>query len=208
MGTPKILASIVIIGIIMATVGATMAYFSDVETSGENTLSAGTLDLKIKDQDEYFYRDGVSATWTLSDMKPGDSIDGWVRLRSDGSIAADHLEINVSNVVEDPPGPESDTEENTTDMDKEMIITEMNYTYYTGTVHANCLELLDDTDGDGKISLDELEAQGIDNLPAPPKGRYYTLYMTIMFDPDADNDYQGDILNATFTFTLNQDVSQ
>ena len=205
----KLLNSLLIIAMAACLAGATYAHFSDTEVSTGNTFASGTLDLKIKDQDENNYKDGVSETWTMSDMKPGDSVSGWVRLRNDGCMEADHLEINVTNTMIDPYGPESDSEEGTTDMDVEMIITEMNYTYHTGTVRANCLELMDDTDEDGKISLDELEAQGIDDLPAPPdKDKFYTLYMTIMFDPDADNDYQGDMLVSTFNFTLNQHESQ
>ena len=184
----------------MTSVG-TFAFFSDAERS-TGTFTAGTLDLKIKDQDEHFYGDGVTATWTLSNMKPGDSVSGWVRLRNDGSIEPHHLDIDVSNTVIDPPGPESDAKEGTDDLDKHVFITHLNYTYYTGTVKAD-LNDLSDIDGDGNISLDEFESQGLHNLPAPPdKNKFYTLYMTLQFDPSAGNDYQGDMLNVTMTFTL------
>jgi len=198
----KILISWLMICLVAGMTGAgTFAYLSDTESS-TGTFTAGTLDLKIKDQDERFYGDGVTATWTLSNMKPGDSVSGWVRLRNDGCIEPHHLDIDVSNTVIDPPGPESDAKEGTDDLDKHMFITHLNYTYYTGTVKAD-LSDLSDLNNDGKISLDEFESQGLHNLPAPPdKNKFYTLNMTLQFDPLAGNDYQGDMLNMTMTFTL------
>ncbi len=204
----NIVCSLLVIGLVCISAGTgTFAYFSDIETSEGNTFTAGTLDLKIKDQDpqgspDWYYGDGVTATWTMSNMKPGDTVNGWVRLRNDGSIKADKLDIDISNTVVDPPGPESDTKEGTDDLDKHMFISHLNYTYYTGTVKAD-LNDLSDVDGDANISLDEFESQGLHNLPAPPdQDRYYTLYMTLQFDPSAGSDYQGDILNMTMTFTL------
>lgn len=198
----KILVSGLMICLVVGmTGGGTFAFFSDTESS-TGTFSAGTLNLTIKDQNEYFYGDGVTSTWNLSNMKPGDTVNGWVRLRNEGSIEPDHLDIDVSNTVIDPLGPESDTEEGSDDLDKHIFITHLNYTYYTDTVKAD-LNDLSDVDGDENISVDEFESQGLHNLPAPPdKDKYYTLYMTLQFDPSAGNDYQGDILNMTMTFRL------
>lgn len=160
-------------------------------------------DLMIKDPDED-WQDGVTATWTMSNMMPGDSVSSWVKFINNGETPANILTVNCTSVTTDPPGPESDTQENTNDLDKQMIITEMTYYYvYYGDKQINCLSLLNDNNEDGNIDLDDLEAQTIE-LPAP--GMTYasatTLTMTIQFNPGAGNDYQGDILDSTFRFTL------
>jgi len=67
----KLLLSMLAIFLVIGLVGAgSFAWFQDTETSTGNTFSAGTLDLKVSDDDEGF-GDGVSATWTMSNMAPG-----------------------------------------------------------------------------------------------------------------------------------------
>jgi hypothetical protein len=72
---------------------------------------------------------------------------------------------------------------------------------------------LDDLNGNGWVDLDDFENQivdagtgqkGISNLPPPPPYRadYTSLRMTIRFHQDASNDYQGDKVEMTMTFTL------
>jgi len=83
----KILGLTVAALLVMALVGGgTWAYFSDVETSSANILSAGTLDLNIDG-------DNVNVNMlTLSDIKPGDTdggSPGTVELKNVGSITGD-----------------------------------------------------------------------------------------------------------------------
>ncbi|MFH1745257.1 MAG: TasA family protein [bacterium] len=132
----KILISLSIIGVAAAIViGGTIAYFQDVETSTGNTLSAGELDLKIMDNDES-YGDGVKATWTATDVKPGDQYNFFVPfvqlIKTFKSINADHTEITANySVIEEIPQTESDTDPNTNlhpdAMAKEMLITRCVY---------------------------------------------------------------------------------
>jgi len=201
----RILTAIVLIGIVAMLAGAgTFAYFSDTETSTGNTFTAGTLDLKIRNGDES-WGDGVTSTWTMSNMKPGDTCTGFLGLRNEGTVSADHLEITCSSIVTDPAGPESDTEEGTTDMDEAMEITHM--LYYDDTWSVDLLALLIDHNGNGIKDLDDFETQGFDDLP-PPNGATW-FEMDLRFHPTlADNDYQGDTLTTTITFTLNQHSSQ
>ena len=208
----KILLSIMAIGLIAMLAGTGIyALFNDTETSTGNTFTAGTLDLKVNDHDEPTYGDGVSATWTLSNMKPGDTVGPRsVNLMNFGTVEGDHLEIRCTNQVDDPPGPESDTEELTTDMDKAMEIIGLTYDMN------NLLSTLTDLNGNGIIDLDDFEnwnsGEGFDNLtpiPAANQVSFTTFTMQLLFHPTlADNDYQGDILTTTITFTLNQDSSQ
>ena len=95
----KTIISLSIIGVVAAiAIGATVAYFNDVETSTGNTLSAGTLDLKIDFQCDrpgcdFSLRDLVGQPFfNECDVKPGDSgeatiswhvyfNDAWARIR-------------------------------------------------------------------------------------------------------------------------------
>ena len=62
----KIFVSLAIIGIAAAVVvGATSAYFSDVETSRNNTITSGALDLTLNG-----YNNATEAVVIIEDMKP------------------------------------------------------------------------------------------------------------------------------------------
>src|SRR3989339_612074 len=62
----KILLSVSIIMLVAAaSVGITASYFSDTEKSVGNTLSVGTIDISINDQNPW------SQQFALKDMKPG-----------------------------------------------------------------------------------------------------------------------------------------
>jgi len=75
----RILVSLSIIGVAAAVaVGATLAYFGDTETSTGNTITAGSLDLKIDFQCEdgctFSLRDlNGESFFRDCDIKPGDS---------------------------------------------------------------------------------------------------------------------------------------
>ena len=82
----RILISLSIIGVVaVIAVGATVAYYNDVETSTGNTLTAGTIDLQIDLQCprvgcDWSLRDlnGETIFGQVCDIKPGD--DGEVTL--------------------------------------------------------------------------------------------------------------------------------
>jgi len=217
--------SIIIITMI-AGVG-TYAYFSDIETSTGNSFSAGTLDLKVMDNDES-WGDGVVGTWTLSNMKPGDFKYGYVKVDNVGSIDGDHLEITADyEVIEESPVVESDTDPDTNLhpdwMAKNMTITSASYDDGTvidlltgeewldnigGTYNdQNDDWMIEDADSDGKISLYDLKYGRPDNLPLLHDDQY-TFRMTVKLDENAGNDFQGDIFDLTVFFILNQDSSQ
>lgn len=179
----------------------TIALFTDSESSTGNTFTAGNINLQLKDNDEV-WGDGVTATWHATNMSPGDELNfdiEQIELRNMGSIPGTTVDITVQNSVIDPPGPNSDTEEGTTDMDKVMEITWMEYE--DGSVH-NVLSHISDVNGNGYKDLDDLEAAGVSGLGAMTgTGRFQ---MHLRFHPDADNDYQGDTLVCDVIFTINQ----
>lgn len=78
----KIIIALMAVMITVGLVGiGTYAIFSDTETSTDNTFTAGTLDLKVDDQD-----DPNVMHITLNNMKPGDSITYKWCLKNTGSI--------------------------------------------------------------------------------------------------------------------------
>jgi len=206
------LAIFLVIG--LASAGA-FAWFQDIETSSGNTFIAGTFDLKASDADQGF-GDGVSATWTMSNMQPGVTTVGplSVNLQNSGSIAANHVEISFSHSSDDTPDVESDTNWSSVpaDMAEWIEITTMTY---NGTNFVTAPYT--DANGNTFFDLDDLTwpvyaAEGglLDNKPAPApnNGGTITFTMTLKFNAGATNDIQGDTLTTTVTFTLNQSSSQ
>lgn len=96
----KILFSLLIIGAIGAVAaGVTIAYFSDTETSQDNTFGAGTLDLTIDGNDDpnVFHFD-------FQNLAPGD--DGnytWVPKNYNGTLDG-KISLEISAIVNDDNG--------------------------------------------------------------------------------------------------------
>jgi len=232
----KLLLSALTLLLVIGLVGAgTYAWFQDTETSTGNTFTAGTLDLKIRDftgLESGQWKDGVTATWgPLTNMIPGVSeAYGIVQLQHLGTVAADHLEITCSYTVDDDPDVESDTDKETY-LYPERFARYVEITYlqykndtwqiiYNGTswstigtppypsgYQADDWEV-SDSDGVLGISVADLAADPLDNLP-PPYGSLETQFeMRVKFRSDAGNDLQGDEFNLTMIFTLNQHSSQ
>jgi predicted ribosomally synthesized peptide with SipW-like signal peptide len=220
----KILASMLIIAVASTLLGAgTVAYFSNTETSTGNTFTAGTLDLKLSHDSNGPWTDGVTGTWTLSNMMPGDETPtASVFFKNLGSITSTTMEITCSyTVTEETPRTESDTDPNTDahpdEMAKYMVITYIHYR--NDHLDIDCLTGSDrggpvnedwkisNTDSDGRITLYDLKQDPLVNLPSPdmqPPTKITQLDMRIKFDEDAGNDFQGDTFNLTMIFTLKQ----
>jgi len=75
--------------------GGTYAYFSDTESSTNNTLTAGTLDLNINGGD------AAVTTFSVSDVAPGDSGSDNSTLANVGSLEGE-LDISTSAVTNTP----------------------------------------------------------------------------------------------------------
>ncbi len=91
----KILGLAIVALLVMAMIGGgTWAYFSDLETSTGNTLTAGTLNLQVGAADP------LTATITVTDAKPGDNTTGvdWL-LKNTGNLPG-YLDITFSNIVD------------------------------------------------------------------------------------------------------------
>ena len=97
-----LLALITIIAVASLAAVGSYAHFSDTETSADNVLETGSLDLQLGDWDEGFtddpLYDSVTQTWYYlgsypPGMAPGDSLHATVYLTNVGDSAGDHLDI-------------------------------------------------------------------------------------------------------------------
>ena len=89
----KILGLTVAALIVIALVGAgTWAYFSDTETSANNSLTAGTLDLNVDGGD------AAVTTFSVTGKAPGDSGSGSTTLASAGNLSGE-LDVAFSAIT-------------------------------------------------------------------------------------------------------------
>lgn len=210
----KLALRVFVIGCAAALVaGWTTALYHDAHGATASSAVAGTLDLLIKNNDTMFLDriPETKPTWSVPSMAPGEYMEyEYSQIRqidlknSVGSIAARTVDIGVVNQVDDPPGPASDSEEHTTDMDSMIEIVWMEYE--NDAVHMVVdpagPSLLVDANGNGWLDLDDLERSPVTGLHAPTgAGR---MQLRTRFRPEADSDYQGDTVVAEFTFTEHQ----
>ncbi|NHN61154.1 MULTISPECIES: TasA family protein [Halorussus] len=89
----KVLGGLVTVGAASAATGAgTMAYFSDTESSEGNTVSAGTLNLKVNGRDDI-----STAPVNVSGVAPGWSKSIPLDLSNDGTVGGDlYLKFDVT----------------------------------------------------------------------------------------------------------------
>ncbi len=192
--------SLISIFAVVGLVGAgTYAYFSNSGTSSGNTFSTGTLDLKLTDADQVV-EDNVIASFGGS-LAPGQCTTTQnLKLRNSGTIAADHAEVHLSNVVSDA---NTDAEP---DIDTFLKLTLLDYDA------SNKLGQISETNGNGFVDLEDWAAPAnagvLDNLPLADLATDHNLDMIVCLDSTAGNVLQGDSVTSTFTVELNQHSSQ
>jgi predicted ribosomally synthesized peptide with SipW-like signal peptide len=88
----KIILSLAMIAMVSAVaIGATRAYFSDTETSNDNTFTAGSLNLTLDGND------GTNVVkWTVGPMAPGNQPKGQFTLVNTGNVAG---YLDLENIV-------------------------------------------------------------------------------------------------------------
>jgi predicted ribosomally synthesized peptide with SipW-like signal peptide len=201
----KLLLSLVTIGATGALlIGVTRAYFSDQGTSSNNIFSTGTLILGLRDGNEQADTKTLTATFGNGTLVPGTNEqsgactgDQTLTLKNTGTIAANHAEIHLANLVTDV-SPTA-----TPSMDSFLRIYKLEY---DGTSVLNQIPV-------GSNSFADLadwatNATALDNLSLTNLNTDHHLVMNVCLDSSGGNDLQGDSVNSTFTVDLNQDVTQ
>lgn len=193
MKTPIIIKSTKVKGIVLSLVALLLVagimgtvYARTNGINNQNTFSDNSIDLKLSDQDETTWRDGVTATWTATNMAPGDEFafaGSFVGLRSD---SPGKVEITCNWTGWNPEDPDP--------MAKYMVITRLIY-------HDEEYQV-QDFDGDGRVTFYDLKHSPVTNLPMPPRAQGTRFEMSVKFHEDAGNKFQGDTFNLTMIFTL------
>ena len=178
-------------------VGATYAFFSDTGTSSGNTFSTGTLDLKLTDLDQSI-QDIVTASFGGSLVPGGCTGNQTLSLRNSGTVAANHAEVTVGNVVTDTNADATD------DIDEFLMIDTLQYD------SGNVISQIPDTNGNLFIDLADWAATpgALDDLGLSDLNTDHPLVINVCLHSSAGNTLQGDSNIATFTVTLNQNASQ
>lgn len=194
----KIILSILMIGTIATMAGAgTWAAFSDTGTSSGNTITAGTLNMVLSDDDENAL-DNVVATWTSpAGFKPGDEFESALRFSNTGSIDSHHIWFYLEGLQH------NDYNADGSNLMDAIIITDIHERFNSVTT-SNQLALLTSQVGDGVAPLTLREFCGSqyytfddqsgvdDNVLGVGDLSDYDLSIKFKFADDAADKYQGD----------------
>ena len=174
----------------MAGIG-TWAYFSDVETSTGNVLTAGTLDLKTDDVD------GVTQTLLASNMAPGDTVSSQtITLKNSGSVAGSTLDLAFSYVEND--GSPNPTDMNANDTAAKIEVTVLNYG------GSSLLGSVSDNNTNGYRDIEDLKNADLSGLSGIDASATKDFEIDVFLKTETGNDYQADGVIITMAFTLNQ----
>ena len=151
----------------------TRALLTDSQAVPGNQFTTGTFDLRLSDANEIDLN-SVTATWTATSMKPGDTVNATLTVKNIGTIAGDHIEISASNIVTEAGSAPGST--GTIPMDRVLEIIVFSYD------SVDKRSLIPDSNGNGYKDLDDLEATTIDNLALTDLNTAHTIEMTVLFN--------------------------
>lgn len=200
----KMLGMMFITTVLLATVGGgTWAWFQDTETSANNSLTAGTLDLNIDG-------DNVEVTtFSMSNVAPDDSGSGSNTLANVGSLDGE-LDVYVHYVYSIGATGSTEFEDGVSHLgsNAEMALyldLDQSATYTAGDIGLKS----DGTTYNHPTALDYASIQSyskvtwdaVETLAASASDDFIVLWQI----PSAvDNEIQGDTLHFKVTFTLEQ----
>jgi len=200
----KILGLTIAAFLVMALVGGgTWAYFSDPETSTDNSLTAGTLDLNINGGNT------AVTTFSATNVAPGDSGSGSSVLANVGSLSGE-LDISFSVITNTPGAGGTEYEGGSGELGGEAEIAVYIDVDQSGDWSSGDIGLKSDSttyshptalnyatiDSYGSDSWDAVEA-----MAAPASDNFTILWRV---PTTAGNDIQGDSVSFDVTFVLEQ----
>ncbi len=204
MNTRILTSAMTILAVTGAVTAGTFAMFSDSASSTQNTFASGDLNLKLDDANESA-SESVTQSLTGTNMKPGDSTSGFISLHNDGSIDASGVRLAIdTNQTNDGSTP--------SDMRNVLDITVKEDDAVSDPSCSGGTDLtsaIDNQvgDGAGQLTLVEFDNGGADeysSLSGLTIGETRNVCFTVTFDTSANNAYQGDAVDTTFTFTADQ----
>jgi spore coat-associated protein N len=196
----KILGLGMVALLVMALVGGgTWAYFSDTETSSDNVLVAGTLNLGLANSSGSNPTGGASGTWSISTppgWAPGNTVPGTLYVKNAGTLPMTSVNVTFSRLfTNNTPTTVNgwNGAANTDNMDK-MVIAQV-ATWNGGAISGLQGATLETILAHGPYALgDGSLASGAEN----------PLAITWQFLPSATNGCQGDSENITATIGASQ----
>lgn len=175
----------------MAGIG-TWAYFSDVEASTGNQMTAGTLDLKTNDVD------GVSQTLFATNMAPGDTVGPeTITLKNIGSVDGSTLDLAFSYINNDRiPNPAPMTADATAAL---LEVTVLNYD------GSSLLGSISDGNSNTWTDIEDLKNADLSGQSGIGALASKDFQIAVQLrGVETGNDFQSDGITVTMTFTLNQ----
>lgn len=202
----NITKSLIIISAVAAlAIGGTVAYFSDVEESKNNVISAGTIDISVDSTNPWTR----TASYTFANLEPSDSKDIKVVLKNEGTNPA--VIWKKVKVTAEVDGTQSEPEcyaeggtwnqaaasgsQCTSQTHKDNLSTQFVYSMKIG-VNDNIKKAWD------------VKVSDINDLWIPigrlNAGSTLAVDQNYYFDEDAGNAYQGDSMTFDITFYAEQ----
>lgn len=189
--------------------GAAFAFFSDTATSTNNTFGAGSLDLDISNTNSGF-ADDTSATFTVSNMIPGQIVAQDIFLTNAGSTAIAEVEMGLSSTATDDAGLPLDGSDLRDVLELRVFSSgTASGNSCSGTEVTSVIDTAVDPTPDGILTMSDFTGDTYDALAIAlaPAGTD-SVCIEVKMTSTAGNIYQGDSATATFSFTGNQDITQ
>lgn len=173
------------------------AILIDQEASSGNSLAAGTMDLKISDDDEEA-GDSLAVTWEGDGLRPGQGeVSADLRIKNAGTAAADHIHVFVENSTSEGEGPGEDESD---PMDANLEIKALQYN------EVDIKSYITDKNGNGSIDLDDWEKTPEEDfsLELTDLDINHVLSLTVGLRPQTSETNQGDVVTTTFSIIGHQ----
>lgn len=173
------------------------AMLIDQEVSSGNNLAAGTMDLKITDDNEPA-GDSLTMTWEGDNLRPGQgTVSGELKIKNVGSVAANHIHVSVENSITQGTGSGASGND---PMDANLEIKALQYN------EVDIKSYIKDKNGNGTIDLDDWEKTPAENfsLELTDLNVNHTLSLSVGLSLGAGKANQGDTVKTTFSITGHQ----
>jgi len=93
----KILIAVMAVVMVIAMIGSAFAYFTDVRTTNDNTFTAGTLTMQIKDNNEDYQAGPITASYSKGNLAPGQTFTtDPITLKNNGSLDINRIYARFS----------------------------------------------------------------------------------------------------------------
>jgi spore coat-associated protein N len=184
--------------VLCLTAVSAWAYYTDTETSSNNQITAGTLDLKTNNVN------GVTQTLYGVSLKPGTTVGPQtISLYNAGSLTGSTLNISCSYTESDAA-----SQNGTTNMtaDQTAAVIQISTLKYDGDdlTSSSFTPHISDVNANGYIDVYDLLHSPLTGLSGLNPYSTKDLVIGLTLRDGIDNNFQGDGISITFTFVLNQ----